>query len=918
MKPAPPSKPPAPLLRLYTAALWLYPRRQRRRFGDEMMLMLEESWRVERLGGSGGAWGFWSAAFRDLLRNALLLRVASGRIRNRKQRPALPSRLPHSEDRSSATRSEVLLENALQDLRYALRTLRRAPGFAAAVVLTLALGIGANAAIFSVLDAVVLAPFPYPAAEQLVNVWTRYPEQGIDIFPVSRAEFVDYRAASELFEAMFAYRARNVTLTGTGTPQRIAAAEASADIWKVLGARAAHGRLFGATEDVPGNDRVVVLDHGFWQQTFGADPGVVGHAITLDGFPLEIIGVAAPGVALPDAEVALYTPLAIDTADLADRSGHGLTVLGRTRPGTSLDDVLAEMEVVGTRWQQQYAHFHPFNAQRLADRIIGDARRPLFLLAGAVGFVLLIACANVAGLLMAHTTARRREMGVRAALGAPRHRLAGQVVAEGLVLATFGGALGGLASAYGTRLLLRLEPGDLPRVQEAGADGGVVAFVATISLLAGLGFTALPAWRAARAGAGGALTAAPRTTTGPGRQGLQRLLVAGEVAVAVVLVIGAGLLARSFVELTRVDPGLQPDNVVTTRISLPIGSYPEADNARAFWERLRDTLDARAGVVDAAVVLALPLRDAAFTESFLRHDNSPEIVDAGHAPSFEWQMSSPGYFRTLGIPLLAGRAFTAADRAGSPRVAIVNEATVRRYFAGENPLGERIRIMAADPDDIAFEIVGVVADVRHDGPDSPAPVQIFTPFAQAIDYRRALLWSAAVALRSELEPDAAAALLREVVWSLDAELPLAEVRAMDELLRAALARPRFTTVLLALFSALALLLACIGIYGVVAYGVARRTRETGIRMALGAQRGAILALVLRQAMAPVAAGIAIGVLAALALARFLDALLYGVEPTDPATFVAVAGLLGAAALVAAWLPARRATRVDAQESLRAE
>jgi putative ABC transport system permease protein len=877
--------PPGSLVRLYTLALASYPRRHRRRFRAELLLMLEESWRAQRCNNRTPALRFWGNAFRDVLVNALLLRAGAGSLREphrsvhaagrarraegaqRSRSSGYPHPLLSARNRSPATRIEVLLTNIVQDVKYALRTLRRAPGFAAAVVLTLALGIGANAAIFSVLDAVVLTPFPYPGAERLINVWTQYPEQGIDIFPASRAEFTDYRAESELFEAMFAYRVQNVTLTGVGRPQRIAGAAASADIWEVLGARTAHGRLYGAAEDIPGNDGVVVLDNGYWQQTFGADPAVVGRAITLDGFPFEVIGVTAPRVTLPDTEVAFYTPLAIDTSDLSDRSGHGLTVLGRTRPGAELDDVLAEMAVVSARWAEQYGHAHPFNAERLADQVIGDARRPLFLLAGAVGFVLLIACANVAGLLLARTTGRQREIGVRAALGAPRLRLARQILTEGLVLAAAGGALGGLTAAYGTRLLLRLEPGNLPRLQEIGAGGAMAAFVAAISVVAGFGFAALPAWHVARTGAGGVLAAAPRTTAGARRQGLQRLLVAGEVAAAVVLVIGAGLLIRSFVVLTRVDPGVRASNLVTTRISLPGGSYQAPDDALAFWQRLRDALEAMPAVQDTAVVLALPLRDNVFTENFLRRGDDPSIVDAGQAPSFGWQMSSPGYFRALGIPIAAGRDFTAADRAGSPRVAIVTEATVQRYFAGADPVGERIRIMA---------------------------------------------------LRSELEPDAAAAVLREAVWSIDAELPLADIRTMDELLHASLARPRFTTLLLGLFSALALLLACVGIYGVVAYGVAQRTREMGIRVALGAQRGAILALVLRQAMTPVAIGIVAGIGVALLLTRFMGALLHGITPFDPVTFAVVVGLLGNAALLAAWVPARRAVRVDPLESLRAD
>lgn len=388
---------------------------------------------------------------------------------------------------------------------------------------------------------------------------------------------------------------------------------------------------------------------------------------------------------------------------------------------------------------------------------------------------------------------------------------------------------------------------------------------------------------------------------------------------AVLLVIGAGLLVRSFAGLMRVDPGMQPDNLVATRISLPAGSYRRAEEAQAFWEGLRAKIEAAPGIAAAAIVRALPLRDEAFVERFLREGETHEGAAAGgHVPSFEWQMSFPGYFRTLGIPLLSGRDFDEGDRAGSGRVAVVNETLARRYFRGESPVGERIRILAAYPNDIEFEIVGVAADVRHAGRAAAPPAQIFTPYLQAVDTNQGPLWSAAVVVRTQLATDQTAALLREAAWDLDAGLPLAGISTMNEVLRASLARPRFTTLLLGVFSALALVLACVGIYGVVSYGVAQGTREMGIRVALGARRGSILGLVLRQAMAPVAAGIVLGAGGALLLTRFLEALLYGVTASDPATFAAVVGLVGGAALLAAWVPARRAVRVDPLVSLRAE
>jgi len=910
--------PSALCLRLYAAALWLYPRRHRRRFGPELLLSLQDDWRARRLRGAVPAWAFWGNAYRDIVLNALLTRTKRARLRERKPR-TVAGYSRSDENRSPAHRLEVLVTNTLQDIRYALRMIRRTPGFAVAVVLTLTLGIGANAAIFSVINGVVLRPLPYPAAERLVNVWTQFPQQNVDKFVVSQAEFHDYRAESTLFEEMFAYQVRNMTLTGVGTPQRVRAGVASADIWDVLGGRAAQGRLFGPEEDRPGNDQAIVLDYGFWQQTFGADPAIVGTTVTLDGFPFEVLGVAAPGLELPGTNVDFYTPLAIDPASLSERSGHGLTVLGRARPGVSLDDVLAEMAVVSARWQQQYEHAHPFTATRLADEVIGDARRPLFLLAGAVGFVLLIACANVAGLLMARTAGRQREIAVRAALGAARTRLVRQILTEGVVLAGAGGVLGFALAAWGTGALLRLEPGNLPRLQEISADATVAAFVALVSLACGLALAALPAWRASGASADLARAAGVRSTADRGHSGFQRLMVTVELAVAIVLVIGSGLLVRSFARITSVDPGLNPDNLVATRVALPYGSYDDVTKAKAFWDRLHEALDATPGVRETAFVRSLPVRDEAFMEVFLREGESLEEAQAGgEAPTFDWQMASVGYFHTLGIPLVSGREFTAADRAGAPRVAVISESVARRYFPDSNPVGQSIRITAARPDDIPFEIVGVAGDVHHDGLASAAPTQIFTPYAQVPDYWPQMMWTAAVAIRTDLDPEAAAAALRQAVWSIDPEVPLARISTMNQVLREAVARPRFLAVLLSLLSGLALTLACVGVYGVVSYGVAQRTREMGIRMALGARPGAIVALVMREGMVPAVAGIAVGIVVALFATRLATSLLFDVTPTDPATFAAVTAILGGAALLAAWLPARRATRVDALDSLRAE
>jgi len=910
--------PPALLGWLYSLALLSYPRRARRRFAPEMQLMLEDAWRDECFKGTTPAMVFWLRAFRDVTKSSFALRFASGHIRERTPRLSALINRNHPSGRSLATRIEVFMGNIAQDIRYAVRMIGRTPGFSAAVVLTLMLGIGANAAIFSVLNGIILSPMPYPDAERLVHVWTQFPLQDVDRFEVSQAEFTDYKAESKLFEAMFAYSLTSVVITGEGAPMRVPTGVVSAQIWDVLGGRAVAGSLFGVEHDQPNGDPVVVLDHGFWQRTFGGDAGAIGETLVLNGFAYHIIGVANEEFSLPDTDADLYIPLAIDTANLTNRSGHGLSVLGRTRPDVELSDVLAEMAVVSDRWAELYAHAHPLTANPLREQVIGDARRPLLVLIAAVAFVLLIACANVAGLLMARTTARQREIAVRAALGAQKARLVRQILTEGVLLALAGGVLGLLVAGWGTQLLLALEPGNLPRLDEIGNDATVMAFVLALSLIAGLGFAAVPAWRAARVGGNLALTT-NRSTAGAGRQRFQRLMVVAEVAIAVVLVVGAGLLVRSFSALTRVDPGLDTDNLMASRVTLPFSTYGDATETQMFWESLHAELSSVPGFRSVALVRALPMRDETFMERFLRAGETQESVAAsGHTPGFDYQLSFPGYFRTAGIPLTAGRDFTDADRAGTPRVAIVTESLVRRYFPDRNPVGERIRIIASNPNDVPFEIIGVAGDTRHAGLGSEPPIQIFVPYAQAAEYRGGLTRTAAILVRTELDPESAAKSIRQAIWSLDSDLAVADVATLDELMHDSVARPRFTTTLLTLFSALALLLACIGVYSIVAYSVAQRTREMGIRLALGAQRREIISLVLREGLTPAAGGVVIGVVGALFLTRFMTDLLFGVEPTDPATYVLVTAALGLAATLAAWVPSRRATEVDPLESLRAE
>ncbi len=880
--------------------------------------MLEEGWRDECLGRRSPV-AFWARALSEPLRNAFVQRFGNNDIRARCRGIGGVARHSHPPGRSLATRIKTAMGNLAQDVKFAFRMMWSARGFSAAVIGTLALGIGANAAIFSVLNAVVLSPLPYPEPERLVHVWTQFPLQDIDRFEVSAAEFSDYKAESELFEAMFAYRLSTRVVTGGDRPIRISAAVASADIWSVLGGQAAIGRTFGHEEDRPGVSPVAVLDYGFWQQTLGGDRSIVGESLLLNGVPYEVVGVMPAGFRMTGTRVDLWIPLAIDTENLTVRTGHGLSVIGRTVPETSLGAVRAEMQVVSDRWRDLYEHAHPLTATGVQEHVVGDARRHLSVLMVAVGFVLLIACANVAGLLMARTTGRQREISVRAALGAQRSRLVGQILTEAVLLSLCGGMLGLVAAGVGTRLLLQVEPGNLPRIGEIGTDANVLAFVLLTSVATGLCFASVPAWRAARTGANIALQTSTRSTSGAQRYHFHRLMVIAEVAIAVVLVVGAGLLVRSLGSLTRVDPGLDPSNLIASRVSLPFSTYTSSAQSMAFWERLRRELRGLPGFADAALVRALPMRDEVCMEVFLRQGETLQSANqSGHVPSFDYQLSFPGYFHTAGIPLTAGRDFTAADRPGASRVAIVTESLARRYFPDRTPVGERIRILASNPNDVPFEIIGVAGDVRHEGLGADAPVQIYVPYAQAAEYRPGLTWTAAIVVRTELDAEAAIGSLRRTIRALDPDLHVADASTMSSLMRDSVARPRFTTLLLSLFSALALALACIGIYAIVAYSVAQRTREMGIRIALGAEHRRIIALVLRVGMTPAAIGIAIGIVGALAMSRLLSSLLFGGTPTDPLTYLMVTAILAGSALVASWVPAHRATRVDPRESLRAE
>lgn len=803
------------------------------------------------------------------------------------------------------------LPNLLRDLRHAARGLIRRPGFALVAVLTLALGIGANSAIFTVLHGVLLAPLPYPEPDRLARIWTQFPDQGRSRFSVSTAEFLDYRDETRLFDRVAAWSCGSVVLSGEGAPERLGACGTSADLWPMLGVTAAAGRLFGAEDDVPGVEPVVLLSHGLWQRRYDGSRTVIGQRLRLDGNTFTVAGVLPEGFALrPDAE--LWTPLQLDRAAIIERSGHYLDVAGRLAPGATLEQVRQEMEAVTGRWASLYDHAHPMTAESFAESLVGSTRAPLWMLAGAVGLVLLIACANVAGLLLARGESRRREMAVRAALGAGPGRLLSQVLAESVLLALTGGALGLLLGAWGVEALVGTLGNALPRAGEIAVGVPVLAFALGISLLTALVFGLLPGTRAARTGLAHELRSGDRAGS---RSRLRGTLVIAEVALAVVLVVGSGLMLRSLWNLLQVDPGFDPRGVVAAELELPPARYPERSDLARFFPQIVERLEALPGVTAVSHTTSLPLAHNLRQEGFRRldreHRESDEPVGTGYVGV------SPGYFQTMRIPL-RGRDFTAADRPGSPRVAIVDETLARLYFPGENPIGKRIQILASRPDDVPFEIVGVAGEIRHEALGEAAQPTIYVAHAQLVELGFFAPRSAVLTVRTDRDPSDLMPLLRREVARMDPELALSDLGTLDAQRRGSVARPRLLAGLLGAFSALALVLAAVGLYGLMAQIVSQRRREMGVRMALGADRRAVVGRVVGQGLKLTLAGLALGLLGALSAASLLSGLLFEVGSADPASYAATAALLILVALTACWLPARRAAQVDPAAVLRSE
>jgi putative ABC transport system permease protein len=815
-----------------------------------------------------------------------------------------------------AVKMGALVETVAQDVRYGLRTLARTPGFTLAAVLALALGIGATTAIFSVVDAVLLRPLPYAEPDRLAVVL----HGGRD--PVAPANYLDWRREASAFERMGAAEYWQTNLSGGDRPERVLGLHVTADILPLLGVSPLLGRVFAPDEEAAGRDQVVVLGYRIWQRRFGGDPSVVGRTVALDGVPHAVVGVMPRGFEFPPfwaTGAELWAPLPL--AKRADNRGaRSLRVFARLREDKGLQQARAEMAMITARLEQAYpASNRDVVVRGLDDTVVGDVRSALLVLLGAVGFVLLIACANVAHMLLARGAARRKEIALRVALGASRARVVRQLLTESVLLASAGGLVGLGLAAWMIRTIVALSRDSIPRLETAGLDPRVLAATLAVSFLTGIAFGLVPALQTSRLDLGTSLKEGERgSSSGAGRHRLRRLLMGSEMALALVLLVGAGLMIRTFVALRAVDPGFRPDHVLSAVVSVSGSRAGEGDRRVAFYAEALSRIRALPGVVSASAINHLPLAGDTWGEPFHVEGQPPRRP--GERPTADYRIVLPGYFETMGRPLVRGRDFDLRDDLGAPEVVIVNAFMAERHWPGLDPIGKRITFSDPARDPVWLTVVGVARNGARREWAEAAKEELFLPFLQT-KYREApQSWYAYLTLvvRGTGEAAALVPALRAAVWDTDPDVSISAVQTMDEVVARATASPRFYLLLLGSFAAAALALAAVGIYGVMSYSVAQRRNEIGIRMALGARSGDVLRLVMREAVGVVAIGGSIGLVVALLLTRLMAALLYGVGATDPVTFALVATLLTLVALLATYVPARRAIRVDPLKALRAE
>jgi len=826
-------------------------------------------------------------------------------------------------------RGVYLLETLLQDLRYAARTLRKNPGFTAVVVLTLALGIGASTTVFSIVNTVLLNPLPYPAVEQIVFPWRLAPrglQLGYNEIPWGRTEFLLFSKELKTFQSLGAFKSDSFNLTGAGEPIRLNGLRASAGFFHALGTSPALGRTFTSEEDAPGHERVVVLGYSFWRERFNGDANLIGRSVELNGASYTVVGVMPDGFSFPHAEempggftfarnVQIWVPLALSAGPPIPGEASELAVIGRLKNGISISEAQAEMNLMTTRIENQFPNglakgWYNSRVTSMTQQVTGDTRRPLLLILGAVGIVLLIACSNVASLVLARSLGRNREFTLRAALGAGRARVARQLLTESLLPAVIGGTLGIAFAEVGIHFVKVFGPANLPRLHEVVLDFRVLAFAAGCSILTGILFGLSPAIGMSRTDLAESLNQGGQRVSGSGASSrIRKTLLVCEIALAFVLVIVAGLLAQSFFRLLSVDAGFHADHVLTFELSLPELKYPDQQHIAALYQHALHSLQSQPGIESAAIVETLPIGGATESTGIRIPDWTPSKNGARRYANYT--IASPGFFATVGAPILRGREFLESDTATSMPVTVINDAMAKKFWPGQDPIGKQVG--PGSPQYPLETIVGIAADVKHLSlREEPGP-EMYVPYMQKV---WPSLLTMEVVLRTRLDVAGAVTSARNAIRAIDADLPIANVRPLASLVDDSVAQPKFSMLLLAAFGAFALILACIGIYGVISYSVAQRTREIGVRVALGASRSNIFGMIIGQGARLAGLGIAIGIAVALGATKMMSSFLYEVRPADPTTFAAVCVILMSVAALACYLPARRATRVDPLVALR--
>ncbi len=818
------------------------------------------------------------------------------------------------------------METLWRDLCYSLRVLAKTPAFTVVAILSLAIGIGANSAIFSVVNALLLRPLPYRDADRLVILWNRSPGLGVERDWFSPGQYLDIKAENQVFDRIAVSIGSSFNLTGlTGQlgPEHVDGARVSSSFFSLLGANAKLGRVFLPEEDQPGKPPAVILSHKLWQRRFSSDPRIVGKTLTLNGNNLSIVGVMPASFSLnkevmpavngiENADVIL--PLPMPESARANRGNEDYNIFARLKPGVSVAQAQAEMDVIAARMKQQYPQNYPahsgltISVMPLLEQVVGDIHLALRVLFGAVGFVLLIACANVANLLLSRAAVRQKEFAIRAAMGASRMRLMRQLLTESVLLAMAGGLLGVGLAFLAVKALRVFGAANIPRLDEVGVDGRVIAFTCLVALVTGVMFGLVPALRASRVDLNETLKEGGRSADGAGQHRTRKLLVIAEVALSLVLLVGAGLLIRSYGHILNSNPGFNPHNVLSLRLLLPAAKYKTPEDILNFFRRANEKIKEAPGVESVAETYSLPMSTVAFAwepitvEGFVPKGTQNKVIANTRIVGHE-------YFRTIGIALRQGRYFTEHDTRGEQETVIVDEAMAQRFWPNENPIGKRLQRSGAGG---WRTVVGVINDAKQFSAEKEPPITVYFPYEQYLARNMYLV------VRTASDPAAMGPVIARAIQSLDPDLPVFDVRTMDERLSDTLARRRLSMILLGMFAGIALVLAAIGIYGVMAYSVNQRTHEIGIRMALGAQAANILQMVVRQALVLVSVGIAVGLVAALALTRVMASLVYGISVMDRWTFVLTPLLLAGIALLASYLPARRAAKVDPMIALRCE